>query len=962
MLPSRSAYLRSAYLRRRAQMKDSATFGGVLRRYRLAAGLTQEALARQAGLSLRGLSDLERGARRFPRQETIECLVTALRLSDTERRTLIRARRRPAVQVRASPRSRRPRSNLPAPLTSFVGRERERADVRRLLASSRLLTLTGPGGSGKTRLAVQVAAELVVADPGGPDHPYADGIWLIELAAMVDPALLPHTVATTLSLGVHESAAVGDPDVVRIGALADRLQTRRLLLVLDNCEHVVEACAVLAELLLQACSGLRILATSRQPLGLAGETIWQVPSLGVPDVQPASTLAALVAHDAVRLFVERARSAHPGFELHDGNASDVVQICRRLDGMPLAIELAAAVVRHLSPRQIVARLDDRFRLLASGRRTMLPRHRTLRRAIDWSHDLLSAPERALFRRLVVFAGGWTLDGGEAICDGGTRDAERGASERDPSSPLDSHPSTLDTLASLVDKSLVLAEEHAGTVRYRLLETIRHYGLEKLRESGESESLRAGHRDWFLALAEAAWPRLAGPDQAEWLTRLEVEHDNFRAALTWSRADSTDAELRLVASLSRFWWRRGYLSEGRDLVRRALERDSRPPSRVRAMALAGAAVLERAQGDHVTARASFEESLAIFRGLGDRWGAADVLQSLAATVEYQGDSDRAQALVEESLAIFRELDDTDGIASALGTLGQIMHRRREYDRSEVLLEESLALSRAAGNTWRVTVQLSRLGSLLLDLDQHARAVPLLEESLSLKRALVDRPDAAWVLSFLGRAAVEQGHLERAMALLAESVTLFQELDLRWGIATCLGYLARAAALRRQPDRAVRLLGAAETLIETGGTPRSPADCAIYEPRLAALRATLGERRFAAAWAAGRKMPPEQAIADALSPHESRAPSSGPAGTVPVGRAASAGVEAGVLRRPMALSPLTPRELDVLRLVAEGLSNDEIGARLVLSPHTVHRHVANVLNKLGVPTRAAAAAYGARHGLL
>jgi len=384
-------------------------------------------------------------------------------------------------------------NNLPRQLTSFIGREREMAEVKRLLTTTRLLTLTGSGGCGKTRLALQVAADLV--------EEFANGVWLVELAALTDPALVPQAVAS--ALGVRE-----EPGRPLLATLSDYLKAKRLLLLLDNCEHLVAACAYLAEALLRACPHLRILATSREALNIAGETVWRVPSLSLPDLLHLPSVEHLTQYEAVRLFIERALISRPDFVLTSQGAPSVAQVCHRLDGIPLAIELAAARVKVLSVEQIAARLDNRFRLLTSGSRTALPRQKTLRAAIDWSYDLLSETERMVLRRLSVFAGGWTLEAAEAICVG---------------EGIEWH-EVLDPLMQLVDKSLVMMEEQGGTVRYRLLETVRQYGRDKLPASGEADVVRGRHRDWYLALAERAEPELLGSNQAVWLERLETEHD------------------------------------------------------------------------------------------------------------------------------------------------------------------------------------------------------------------------------------------------------------------------------------------------------------------------------------------------------------------------------------------------------------------------------------------------------
>jgi non-specific serine/threonine protein kinase len=477
--------------------------------------------------------------------------------------------------------------NLPLPLTSFVGRDTAIAEVTRLLSTTRLLTLTGAGGCGKSRLALRIGEEVRRA--------YADGAWLVELAALSDPTLLPHTVAS--ALGVRE--APGRP---LLDLLTAYLRGRSLLLILDNCEHLVAACAPLAETLLRACPGLTILATSRHVLGVAGETAWRVPSLAVPDLHSPPPLERLVHYEAVQLFIDRATAAQPGLQVTQQNAPAVARICHHLDGIPLAIELAAARARVFAVEQIAARLDDRFRLLTAGPRTALPRQQSLGATVDWSYALLSEPERALLRRLAVCAGGWTFEAAEVVAAG------------DGVQPY----AVLDLLAQLVDKSLVIAEERRGAVRYRLLETIREYACDRLQAAGEAAGTRDRHRAYFLALAEEAEPQLRGAESQRFLDRLEEEHANLRVALEWALAspDGGEAALRLSGALAWFWWLRSYHDEGWRWLERALA-GAPEASAARMKALHGAGYLAHHRRDSALARALLGESLAIARALDDR---------------------------------------------------------------------------------------------------------------------------------------------------------------------------------------------------------------------------------------------------------------------------------------------------------------------------------------------------------
>jgi non-specific serine/threonine protein kinase len=521
-----------------------------LRRYRLAAGLTQEELAERAGVSVKGLSLLESGKRQTPYRHTVTLLATALGLSSAEAARLQAAVVRARTPVTAGahtagaddtatgetgvqplPAPPEPRGNLPVQPTSFIGREREQADVLALLDRAPLVTLTGAGGCGKTRLALTVAGSLL------PEYP--DGVWLVELAALVDPILVPQTVARVL--GLQEQ-----PGRTPLEMLTSYLKHRRLLLVVDNCEHLVGACADLAATLLRSCPQLRLLATSREALEVAGEALYRAPSLSMPDLAQLPSPDRLTQYEAVQLFLERAQARRADFTLTARNAQAVAQVCVRLDGMPLAIELAAARIGVLPVESIAARLDDRFRLLTGGPRTTLPRQQTLRATLDWSHDLLSRPEQALLRRLAVFAGGWTLEAAESVCAG----------------DVVVEGEILDLLSALVNKSLVQAEGADSHHRYWLLETLRQYTLERLEAMGEEAAVQDLHLAYFLALAEEAEPQLRGPAQGCWLDRLEVEHDNLRLALGWAlERHAEDGGLRLAGALWGFWSYRGHLAEG-----------------------------------------------------------------------------------------------------------------------------------------------------------------------------------------------------------------------------------------------------------------------------------------------------------------------------------------------------------------------------------------------------------------
>lgn len=711
-------------------------------------------------------------------------------------------------------------NNLPPQMTSFVGRQGEMAELREQLSRARLVTLTGIGGCGKTRLALQVAADLLEA--------YPDGVWLVELAPITDPALVPQAVAG--AIGVRE-----EPGRSLTETLADALQERHLLLVLDNCEHVVAACAALAHALLRACPRLKILATSRELLGVAGELVWPVPSLSLPngDARGVDANRLLRESEAVNLFVERARLCQPRFELTAANVPAVAQICRRLDGIPLALELAAARVKVLSPEQIAARLDDAFRLLTGGSRTVMPRQQTLKAAIDWSYDLLSQAERRLLHRLSVFAGGWRLEAAEAICPD-DEDSGRQIGTLDPQTSTISNKDLLDLLGQLVDKSLVVVEECDGETRYRLLETIRQYAREKLRQEhgGEERALKDRHRDWFLQLAGTAGEALAGATQAEWLNRLEEEHDNLRAALAWSieaatalrEPEQTTAGLRLGAALWRFWLTRGYLAEGRQRLAALLalpEPDlARPEDALtRAAVLNGAGALAYHQAEYDAARALWEESLAIRRALDDRPGIAASLSNLGLVAHTQGDPRAARALHEESLAIRRALDDPIGLAATLNNLGLVTQAVGDFAAARALHEESLTIRRSLDDPAGIAFSLTNLGHVARAEGEYATARTRFQESLEIRRQLGDRTGIAASLNDLGNLALDEGEYEAARVLYEESLTIQRELGDQQGIATSLGNLGLIAHAQGDDRRARALHEESLALCRQSGNPTS-----------------------------------------------------------------------------------------------------------------------------------------------
>jgi predicted ATPase/class 3 adenylate cyclase len=740
--------------------------------------------------------------------------------------------------------------NLPLQLTRLIGREQQIAEVQQLLATHRLLTLTGAGGSGKTRLALQVAAERLQA--------YPEGVWFVDLAPLANAALVPQTVADALQ--VRE-----EPGRLPVETLVEHLEPRQLLLVLDNCEHLVSDCAQLAARLLQRCPHLVILATSREPLGIVGEVPYRVPSLSLPDVRQIPSLERLTQYEAVRLFVERARTVLPTFEITNENAPTVARICHRLEGIPLAIELAAARVRALPVARIDERLDDCFRLLTGGSSTALPRHQTLRALIDWSYELLSEPEQVLLQRLSVFAGGWTLEAAEAVCgddERPTTNDQQVASCMGRWSFVVRRDNVLDLLTRLADRSLVLYEPREE--RYHMLETIRQYGRERLEENGEAQEVRKRHRDWSLALSEQAEPHLeGGPTQVAWVHGLAQEHDNLRAALQWAVESDAEVALRMVGALWWFWYLQGDYSEGPFWLEGALAKGSEAAPAVRAKAAAAAAFLAFFPGDAARAIVLAEEALGLAREAGDgKWIARSLLLTGILAMDH-GEYERAETMLAEALPLAREARDRWAVTQLLLYLGLTEVALGNDERSRRLLEEALGLARDAEDKPNIVWSLYYLAGLALLRSEPASAGCLVKESLALSQELGHRHAEGHAMEMLGRVRLAEGEAEEARTLFGHRLSLHDEAELSSCRPHSLEGFAHLALTEAQPQRAARLLGVASALmIPLQGYVLWPVERAFYDRTLEAVRGRLSEEAFAAAWAAGGEMSPHEAVAFAL----------------------------------------------------------------------------------------------------
>jgi predicted ATPase/class 3 adenylate cyclase len=764
--------------------------------------------------------------------------------------------------------------NLPIQLTTLVGRERETVEVGQLLAGNRLVTLTGAAGCGKTRLALQVAAEVLGDVP--------DGVWFTDLASLSDPALVLSAVAK--ALGVREGTApalqpeVSEPARPLVDLVVEHVAAKRLLVVLDNCEHLLGACARAAEMLLRAGPGLRVMCTSREPLGVGVETTWRVPSLAVPDPGHLLPSGELAKYEAVRLFLERAAQREPGFVLSDRSAGAVAQICQRLDGIPLAIELAAARVRVLTPEQIANRLDDRFTLLTGGSRVALERHQTLRAAIDWSYDALGEAERVLLRRISVFAGGFSLEAAEGACAFGqviTADV-------------------VDLLGQLIDKSLLTMEPHLDRARYRLLETIRQYGQEKLVAAGEVEMQRVRHQQYFLTWAERAQRRMWGPDQAAAMEEVHDDADNVAQAVAWSLArDEWEVALRLAAALDRFW-SADRTNQGRRLLEEALVAAPVEASFARAHALSAAGLLASQAGDNVPARQHLQDSLTLYRQLGVRRG---VIWSLINLGVLDNSEDRLPEMgfhLGEALALARETGHPQTIGWALTQQALFFGRRGDYSHQQSAAEEALGLFQRCGDEMGVAFALNHLATALQGQEDYERSVPLLEEIISMQQSGLRIP-----LPFaLGHAELAKGNFQAAREIYQQSADNLLERSMPYQYAFVLCHLgevalaaedlddasaryraaldarldpppsallcmiasgtANVATRRGRADKAARLVGAVEARRESLGVVLPPVIRASQQRCEQTARDSLGDDEYETAKRAGRKLTTEELV--------------------------------------------------------------------------------------------------------
>lgn len=823
-------------------------------------------------------------------------------------------------------------TNLPTLLTSFIGRDQDIVKLAQLLSTTRLLTLTGTGGIGKTRLAIEVASQML--------DRFEDGVWWVELAPLYEGQLIARALALVLQLR-------DEPEPFPFSSLLAYLKNKQMLLVVDNCEHLVQECAGIVETLLLNCPALQVLVTSREGLGIGGEVCWQVPPLSLLETKTLSQLdlAQLARSESVQLFLERARLGSPEFALTSHNANLIAAICESLDGLPLAIELAAARVKVLSLEQIAIRLQDRFRLLTGGSRTDLPRHQTLQATLDWSYGLLSSSEQILLRRLSVFAGGWDLEAAEAVAAGGDIKAAE----------------VLDSLTQLVNKSLVLTNLKEDKVHFRLLETIRQYAWERLEASGETASVQQIYAGYYLKLAEQGAVELKGANQLTWLGRLEGERDNFRAAfdhLLSSR--DLDRGLQLAGALWPFWFLKSHYTEGRSWLAEILPMVAGwEPCRSLALAINADGDLAIDQGNFTQARSRLEEALAMWRELGDEDGIATGLSSLVHLTIHQRDFEAAQPLLQECLALYERAGDHRGIAITRGRLAWEAWGQKDFGTVRILLQEALTQLRELGDKEELGKVLNRLGELARYESHDQEAWDYYQEALDLFRVLGQTSHMAMVLFNMAFILQHQGDFRRSGELMFEGLNLLlQKRGTKIFIQTGLAGLACLAVCGRHLVLAARLFGAAEGYARTTGDSLDLGDQVEYDKNLALLKSLLEEASLNQAWKEGLELTIEQALALAkpLLISDS-APATPPDWSKVVGR-----FHKPLTLEVQVLTGLTRRELEVLRLVAAGLTDAQVADRLVLSPRTVSKHLQSIYSKLELPSRSAATRFALEHQLV
>lgn len=718
-------------------------------------------------------------------------------------------------------------NNLPSQLTSFIGREREMQEARKLLASARLLTLIGPGGTGKTRLSLQLAADQL--------SEFKDGVWLVELAPLTDSAYMISTIADILEL--HEVAGI---PLIRI--VIDYLHAKQLLLIFDNCEHLIEETAQIADQILHACPQLKIIASSREALGIAGETVYRVPSLTLPDASSTS----LMDYESTRLFVERATKAEPRFQLTDHNASSITQICLRLDGIPLAIELAAARVKLFTPEQIAERLDDRFKLLTGGSRTALPRQQTLRALIDWSYQSLNEIEQRALRRLAVFIGGWTFEAAETIIGGSD---------------------AMDGLLGLVNKSLVNVEEQDGKARYRFLETIRQYAMEKLLESGEAVEVRDRHLHYFLQSTTQApqrEQRLFGalPDDTEWLDRMEQEHDNLRAALEWSASNHPDKALILVYAVGSFWIGRDYNLEARGWCQTILERaksfSNMEHELARVYGILGWSSI--AIGDHKTGRDAAEAGIALARKFNDKIIVGRLLGLVSLACIFLGDFPAAEQSLLEAEMIARQTGSDGQLATVLTTRAQLAFSGYgDIQRAKGYLDEAVSFSASLQNEWATAMSLFGMGRAAGVMGDLGTARTKFLQSANLAKKIGNKRQMYSCYSELAHVLRENGELDEPLGIYRDLLPKWKDIGHRAAVAHELECIAYILAKKAHPQRAVTILGAADALRKKIDSAPTPLEQAEYEKEVASLRAKISEAEFRESWEEGQKLTMDEAIA-------------------------------------------------------------------------------------------------------